>query len=181
MSTTTTTDYNAQAEDFLKKTGAEMIIHFAENGKHFPDDENTRDIYKITLKRGRRSYSFRFGQSIAHSAKVKDKLNGREFTLNGKSAGSHGYTHLQPEKFPRRKAEFNHEFIFIEGTAPTAYDVLACLTKYDPGTFEDFCGEFGYDTDSRKAKKTYRAIMDEFMSVSRLFTESEREELAEIQ
>ena len=34
---------------------------------------------------------------------------------------------------------------------PTAYDVLAYLTKYDPGTFENFCGDFGYDTE-RKIK-----------------------------
>lgn len=34
---------------------------------------------------------------------------------------------------------------------PTMYDVLTCLTKYDPDTFEDFCSEFGYDTDSRRA------------------------------
>jgi hypothetical protein len=181
MSTTTTTDYNAQAEELLKKLGAELSVQFVENGKHFADDTDTRDIYKVTLKRGRRSYSFRFGQSIAHSAKVKDRLNGREFTLSGKSAGSHSYTHSRPEKFPRRKGEYNHDFLFIEGTAPTAYDILACLTKYDPGTFEDFCDNFGCDTDSRKAKKTYRAVMDEFLNVSRMFTESEREELAEIQ
>ena len=29
---------------------------------------------------------------------------------------------------------------------PTEYDVLACLTKYDPGNYEDFCSEFGYET-----------------------------------
>jgi len=28
---------------------------------------------------------------------------------------------------------------------PTAYDVLASLEKYDPGTYEDFCDEFGYE------------------------------------
>src|SRR6185312_12921531 len=27
---------------------------------------------------------------------------------------------------------------------PTAYDVLACITKYDPGTFSNFCSDFGY-------------------------------------
>ncbi len=30
---------------------------------------------------------------------------------------------------------------------PTAYDILACLTKYEVGTFDDFCSNFGYDTD----------------------------------
>lgn len=64
---------------------------------------------------------------------------------------------------------------------PTAYDVLACLTKYDPGTFEDFCSEFGYDEDSRNAEKTYNAVKDEWQNVRALFTDSEIEQLQEIQ
>lgn len=52
---------------------------------------------------------------------------------------------------------------------PTAYDLLACLTKYDPGTLDDFCGEFGYDTDSKKATETYFAVQKEWQKVYRLF------------
>lgn len=63
---------------------------------------------------------------------------------------------------------------------PTAYDILACLTKYDPGTFENFCGDFGYDTDSRSAVKVYKAVRKEWNNVSKLFTESEIEQLQEI-
>lgn len=49
---------------------------------------------------------------------------------------------------------------------PTAADVLDSL-KTDAGTyentrgFEDWCGEFGYDTDSRKAERIYRSIADD--------------------
>lgn len=35
----------------------------------------------------------------------------------------------------------------------SVYDVLACLQKYDCGTFVEFAHEFGYDTDSREAEK----------------------------
>jgi len=63
---------------------------------------------------------------------------------------------------------------------PTMYDVLACLTKYDPESFEDFCGEYGYDEDSRKAYKTYLAVVKEYKAVERLFGDI-IEELAEIQ
>ena len=65
--------------------------------------------------------------------------------------------------------------------APTAYDILTSLTKNDPGTFENFCGDFGYDTDSRSAEKVYRAVCDEWLNVSRLFNDSEIELLQEIQ
>jgi hypothetical protein len=64
---------------------------------------------------------------------------------------------------------------------PSAYDVLTCLTKCDPGTFENFCSDFGYDTDSRKAERTYKAVCDEWEQVSKLFNEQEIELLQEIQ
>lgn len=63
---------------------------------------------------------------------------------------------------------------------PTAYSVLASMQKYDCGTFSDFCNEFGYDTDSRKAYKIYKAVKREWENVRRLFTEEERERLQEI-
>lgn len=49
------------------------------------------------------------------------------------------------------------------GKAPTLPDVLSCLAS-DASGYEnardlaDFCAEYGYDTDSRKAEKTYRVI-----------------------
>ena len=52
---------------------------------------------------------------------------------------------------------------------PSSYDLLACLIKYDPGTFEEFCNEFGYDTDSKKAEKTYKAVVNEYAELCRVF------------
>lgn len=61
------------------------------------------------------------------------------------------------------------------------YSVLACLTKYDPETFEDFCSNYGYDTDSRTAERIYRAAVKEYESLTRLYTPDELEAMAEIQ
>ncbi len=63
---------------------------------------------------------------------------------------------------------------------PTSYDVLACITKSDPGSFEDFCSEFGYNIDSRKAEKIYKSVVEEYEHVNNFFTETEIEELQEI-
>lgn len=65
------------------------------------------------------------------------------------------------------------------GQEPTIYDVLACLTKYDPQDFDNFCADYGYDTDSRKAFATYKAVCKEYATVQRLFGDI-IEELAEI-
>ena len=63
---------------------------------------------------------------------------------------------------------------------PTMYDVLACLQKYDVGSFEDFCHEFGYNEDSKYAERTYKAVCKEYAAVCRLFTQEQIEELTEI-
>lgn len=128
-------EYEKQAQDFLTKTKTEFTVKFKKNDKYFPDDKETRDIYNITLKRGSRSYTFTFGQSINDTEK-----------------------HI----------------------APNAYDVLASLEKYDVGTFEDFCSDFGYDTDSRKAEKTYQAVKEQFTQLQTLFNDTELAEMAEI-
>ena len=129
-------EYVKQAEDFLKETNTELTVEFLRNGKYFHSDKDVRDIYKFTIKRGGRTYSSEFGQSVMNSQ---------------------------------------------SGVPPTAYDILACLTKYDPGTFEDFCSEFGYDEDSRNAEKTYNAVREEWMGVQTIWTDEEIDKLLEIQ
>jgi hypothetical protein len=60
------------------------------------------------------------------------------------------------------------------------YDLLACIQKNDVGTFADFCGDFGYDEDSRRAEQTYIAVCKEFQKVQKFFTAAELEALQDI-
>ena len=55
--------------------------------------------------------------------------------------------------------------------SPSIYDILACVQKSDPGTFESFCDEFGYDTDSRHAESVWGACSKEYQDFSHLFPE----------
>lgn len=168
-------DYNKQALDFLQATGTEMIIEYSHEGNHFNDDK-IRDIYNITLKRGKREYKFTFGQSLFNSAKYVDKLNGNEFDLSGGCLK--GKLRLVGDP---KESNYVKDFCKkVKGKPPTEYDILACLTKYDPGTFEDFCREFGYDTDSRKAEQTYNAVKDEYKSLCTLYSDDEMKMLFEI-
>jgi hypothetical protein len=179
------TDYQKQANDFLTKTGATLTIEFLKNGKHFEDDKENRDIYKCTLKRGTREYTFHFGQSLDNSGfYYQYKTGTRQFPLDRK--------YLAKDYFKRKSlgligiikmkdSAFTPSIDIIHyPTAPTAYDILACLQKYEVGTFENFCGDFGYDTDSIKAHKVYKAVENEYLNISRLFNEPEIEELQEI-
>ena len=56
---------------------------------------------------------------------------------------------------------------FSQGPAhtepPTAMNVLNCLASDAAGwdnapNFEDWCGEYGFDTDSRKAERAFNAV-----------------------
>ncbi len=62
-----------------------------------------------------------------------------------------------------------------EVKTPDLYSVLACLQKYEVGTFENFCGDFGYDEDSRTAEKTYKAVSKEYDKLCSLFSNEELE------
>jgi hypothetical protein len=68
------------------------------------------------------------------------------------------------------------------GKAPTAYDVLACISSevYCPDDFEEFCSEYGYDTDSRKAEQTFKAVVKQAESLRRIFTSELLDKLAEV-
>jgi len=154
-------EYDKQAEQFLKETNTEFKAEFLKNDFYFEDDKEKRDIYKITLKKYDKEYKFNFGQSINKSGKTK-KVNsdGKDFKGN-------------PIRIYNRKNE-NY-------SKPTPYDVLSCLQKYEVGTFKDFCRDFGYDEDSRKAEKIYKAVVEEFRHIQILFNDEEIKKLREIQ
>ena len=159
------TDYQKQAEDFLAKHNATMTAVKLFTGPYSDDDNDVRDVYQITLTReGKKPYIFKFGQSIAHS---EASINAETDKIKFKSF------HLSPKAIAEIK-------VLKAKLIPTAYDVLACLQKHDVGTFEDFCCDFGYDIDSRKALKTYLAVQDEAANVQRLFGDC-IDELEEIQ
>ncbi|HUS51178.1 MAG TPA: hypothetical protein VMZ91_13505 [Candidatus Paceibacterota bacterium] len=62
-------EYDKQANKFLKETNTTFKIRFVKHDKYFPDDKESRDIYRFTLMKNGKTYSGTFGQSIAGSEK----------------------------------------------------------------------------------------------------------------
>ena len=127
------------------------------------------------MKRGARKYTFKFGQSIVNSGFYAqygrqkyplpiDKINESNDLLKYyvKNTFQYHFGNVKNDKI-------------VRPIAPTLYDVLSCLQKYEVGTFEDFCGDFGYDNDSRTALKTYKAVVKEYDKVCSLFSNEELE------
>ena len=176
-------EYLKQAEDFLSKTNSTLEIKFLKTGKHFQNDKEKRDIYEFTLTRGKRTYKGTFGNSFSDSG---IKLNGRvvmttEAAIDKKLLNANNTFSL----FSLTRFGFELGYTVLNRELelpkmPNAYHILSCLTKYDVGSFEDFCSEFGYDVDSRSAEKTYKAVVKEYEGLSMLYSDEELEEMSEI-
>lgn len=171
-------EYEKQAEQFLKDTDTTFKAEFVKHDKYFNDDNETRDIYQFTFKRGDREFKGTFGQSLAESCfKVWQKQGIRELNTEG----------LDKTNLKKFLIEVKARFGTLNGLVvkkdfvfPTAYDVLSSLTKYEVEDFKDFCNEYGYNEDSIKALDTYKAVREEWRNVQRLWTDKEIEALQEI-
>ena len=173
-------EYRKAAELLAKELNVEYKCVFLKNGKHFEDDNTTRDIYTISLTRGSRNYTFEFGQSLNKSGfYAKYGVNKYEIPYEKINENDLKLTMFVKWNLNKDFGNVSTDKI-VRPIAPTLYDVMACLTKYDPGTFEDFCSDFGYDTDSRKAEKIYNAVEGEWLKVQSLFNDDELEILREI-
>lgn len=176
-----TSTYEQTATDFLTRNGIEFSTEFIKHDFHFDGDKDKRDIYKVTFSRNGKKFILDFGQSINNSgfyamySRSKIELDRAWIKLNKWDLMTRIKWSTKASDFGGVKADSIHYPI-----TPTAYDVIACLTKYDPIDFENFCSEYGYDTDSRKAKKTYKAVDKEYTNVIKFFTPQEIEEMQEI-
>lgn len=66
---------------------------------------------------------------------------------------------------------------------PNESDIFNCLLSDSQdvdGTFEDWADMFGYDADSRKAERTFKACQQTLTDLQRLFNRSELSDLREI-
>lgn len=182
-------EYTKQADQFLKDTETEFKAEFVKHGVHFEGEKDTRDIYKITLKRGSRVYEFDFGQCTAHSGKYKvfGLGNNKIMFMKDKDfveafrKGQRLFNKLQITKLSYgngllKDRDYVENKDFAE---PTAYDVLACLNPFDED-FEEFCASFGYEEDSRTAYKIFGKVEEETKQLKILWTDSELEKLQEI-
>jgi len=155
------TDYEKQATDFCTKYGVEIAWAFVKSEpapdhavRYVGGDVKTpaRNVWSFTIRnKAGRSYASNFTDSIFHTMETEKPV----FKLGN-----------WQWRIGRKR--------------PSAYDLLACLTKSDPGSFEDFCGEYGYDTDSRKALDTYLEVQGEWHGVRAVIPAEAFDEFQEI-
>ena len=62
----------------------------------------------------------------------------------------------------------------FNGAPPSVGEVLGCFAAdsvYSDTTFEEWCADLGFDSDSRKAERTYKAVVDQTERARRLLGE----------
>lgn len=192
-------EYEKQAMDFLEKTNSEISIDYIKYDYHFEGETDKRDIYEICLKRGNREYKFTFGQSLANSGffmtyeHIKPRSlrllideNYRDATVSTKK--EYHSIHVKGTDLyitPTERGEslfrigVNEKWIATK-KQPTHYHILSCLTAYNPNTFEDFCGDYGYNTDSIEDFKIYEKVKNEYINLCNLYNDEELELLGNI-
>ena len=158
-------EYDIQAEAFAEAHGLTMAALYL---GHFPRfGEYATSQWQITLTRqGREPFVFTFSQSINESWRHMDHHSSRVFHYS-KGVPSK-YTQASWPKTGEAQT-IGHYLVEPVKNAPKLYDILACLTKSNPGHFEEFCEEYGYSDDSIKARDMWQAVVKEWREVERLF------------
>lgn len=157
--------------DWLNEHGITFVIIATGFRQGFSDDDASdklyHDTYSATFTRGGKRFEVAsYKQSAAHS-----RSNIERTRCTNRCGVGFGET-------TRHKSACAANPQNVK--TPAAYDILSCVEKSDPGTFHDFCRDFGYDEDSMRANRTYLAVQAEYATAAKFFTTEELDELQEI-
>lgn len=154
-----TTDYQKQAEDFLVKFGIKFRATMSDSKP--ANWEPAGHHYRVTLSRSAREEVRTY-------------------------RGEDGAMKVGPFQYQAARLTFDFwgskSDMDNKRTELSAYDVLACISGdvHTPDTFEDFCSEYGYETDSIKALQTFKRADRFAKRLREFFTTEEIEALEEI-
>lgn len=139
--------------------------------KYWTEDKEDRSVLdvKITEKSTNKTINFQIGLSIVDTfylSNIPLRSTCSEYR-NPFRQWEKVYTYRQKQK---------------EAYSNLLYTILAtiCVEIYCPQTFYDFCFEYGYDTDSKKAESTFYKCRDFSYKLTTIFDINENESLLDI-
>lgn len=117
------------------------------------DEKDDRQVLAVRIENTRtgKKITFRYGMSVNDTAillGLDSTADGREYMARHCSRPSkEGYN------YGKEKAEVFRGML---------YGILSCMQAeaYCPETFEDFCAEYGYEDDSIRAEKAFKACRE---------------------
>jgi hypothetical protein len=157
---------------YLKAQGISYNAEFVGTKK---DQDWERDQFVVTFSNGKISESFEYGTGIGHRL----GLIGTNYTLSGKQ--------IESVKTLKETIGTDNTVIKLSNgdyvVKPTQASVLYCLlSDADLGSesFDDFCDNLGYNSDSIADFKTYQACMVTAKQIRKLFTGEQRQALRDM-
>ena len=155
----------SENKDALRELMTEIKVSYRREGRklYFEDDQNEREVLTVKVQRGSRKIQFTFGMSINDTDTLYSK---------GKS--------IDPSTY-RESIKYNEaiERATAKIFSGLLYSLLCCMgSDYRcEKSFADFCSEYGYDEDSRKAEKTHRLCLEQSAKLEKIFSEEEAQVL----
>ena len=148
---TPTEETQAAIAALLGRHGVTMFAAFVPQSLSRNSAEKTRTLnWRITFKRASNSASFAidYSQGVGHIPAIRGKSYPLELKARDYEASEKG----------RYQVRANSSWQTAALPAPKAADLLHCLTldaTCIDATFEEWCADYGYEVDSRKAEATY--------------------------
>lgn len=163
-------DYKELIIKFLKEANATCEIVYGGIARNdLWKEKDKRNWYDVTITTPYGSMQYMFWDSIHNTEILMMGLD--DYVKKNLKRNPLDITYFEKTKALKQLAGLK------EKAVPTAYDVICCLTMYDVGTFEEFCSDYGYDEDSRRAEKIYIACIKEYKDLTRIFSEDQLAEL----
>lgn len=163
-------EYQNKMDAFLRSANATCKIEYGGIARNQDWDNQKRNWYDVTIETPKGKMQYVFWDSIHDTEIYTMTLEKYVTKIKHSRIMSYGEKIKAQRELNQLKAE----------AIPNTYDVIDCLEKYDVGTFEDFCSEFGYDEDSRRAERIYIAVVKEFKELQKIFSEEQLEILRDI-
>lgn len=182
MSNRTADTIRAAVADYLDTKGIAYTVH------HLGERERDgwkHDAWTVAFARDRALASFDYSTGIGHRKYVKGNYL-ENIGAFRPSKPEHYYDRRPPAAIAGKPgtlfaAEWDKRH--LRAVAPHAADVLHCLAldaSAGTMTFTEWCADFGYDTDSRKALATYEQCQETADKMRRVFGPDAARELQQL-
>ena len=150
-------------QNYLDSIGIKVSTAYC--GETIRDNDWRCDAWKITLTTGKAGYTFEYYTGTGY--RVDD------------AAAKLALKNVSKHSIAWRDGVLNNQVPVYPAVAGLLYSVQLDAEACEQ-CFDDWCSEYGYDTDSRKALETYLLCQQNGMKYNQLFSREQREAIVEM-
>ena len=179
-------DQDRQVAEFLKTANVQFFVSYTGQTKPFSD--NVMDSWKVKFsmrkadQAGNVYAEFDYYTGIGHRIEAPAnsyKLSASQIASAKELQALLGKNSVYPDTVIKIGGDWAKTYAVCPTQANVLYSLLLDAQCADQN-FDDFCSDLGYDPDSRKDFKIYEACCEILQKMRKIFTNTERDELAEI-